>query len=381
MSLYKVIFLGLTVAGSEEEVRLIKGLQMKFNLSPEKAESLLQRVPIVVKKGASKEEMERYVKAFGEIGGRIRVEEEEEPIMELPEITRAQAPPPEPPNKTGRAYERGPETKPPMVTCPQCGFEQPETDECIKCRVTISKYLQYQEMARLYEGKVREISSGEGETPPWESGEGFIRAFFRTTQEALFSPVRFFKKVGSGTGYWISLIYGLICGAIADYTNVFWIWLFFSIFFQFLPPQFSYAISFFSGVVIIILLISLPMFEAFTILLASGITHLCLILVGGNKKGFEATFRTFSYANSARLFYIIPFFIIPFFAPILIFALTLYHLILIIIGIRECNGISTGKAVLAVLLPLIILIGLGILGAILSPLFFRMMGFSRGVSV
>ena len=76
MSLYRVIFLGLTVAGPEEGFRLIKGLQMKFNLTPEKAESLLQRVPIVVKRSVSKEEMERYVKAFEEIGGRVRIEEE-----------------------------------------------------------------------------------------------------------------------------------------------------------------------------------------------------------------------------------------------------------------------------------------------------------------
>ena len=83
MASYKVIFLGLSVIGLEEETRLIGGLQKKFKLSPEKAESLLQRVPVVVKKGLSKEEAERYVRAFEEIGGRIKVEEEEEPIPTL----------------------------------------------------------------------------------------------------------------------------------------------------------------------------------------------------------------------------------------------------------------------------------------------------------
>ncbi len=75
MGAYKVVFSGLLVIGPEEEARLLAGLQKKFNLTPEKAESLLQRVPIVVKKGISKEEAERYAKAFGEIGGRVRVEE------------------------------------------------------------------------------------------------------------------------------------------------------------------------------------------------------------------------------------------------------------------------------------------------------------------
>jgi hypothetical protein len=264
-----------------------------------------------------------------------------------------------------------------MVTCPQCGFEQPETNECIKCGIIISKYVQYQEMARSVEGQVREVSKDE--YVPWESGEGFIGAFFQTVKESLFSPTKFFKKVALGTGYWISLIYGLICGAIADYTIFLWVWLFFSIFFQFLPPQFSYIISFFNSIVIITILIILPIFEALTIFIASCIIHLCLIIVGGNRKGFEATFRTFSYANSARLFYIIPFFIIPFLGSILFFALNIYHLVLVIIGVRECHDISTGKSVLAVLLPLIVIFGLGILAAILFPLLLGSMGFFGGV--
>ena len=383
MGSYKVIFLGLLVIGPEEEARLLSGLQKKFNLTPEKAESLFQRVPIVVKKGILKVEAERYVKAFEEIGGRAKAEEERIPNME---ITHEYEPKPKPEAKTGPeakptfAYRPEPERKPytgGMVTCPQCGFEQPETDECVKCGIIISKYKQFEEKARSVEGQVREISKEE--YVPWESGEGFVGAFFQTVRDSLFSPTKFFKKVAWGTGYWISLIYALICGAIGNYTNFLWVWLFFSVFFQLLPPQFSYALSFFSSIVIIILLVSLPIFEAFTIFIVSLIVHLCLIIVGGRKKGFQTTFRTVSYANSARLFYAIPFLVIPFFAPILYFALDIYHLVLIVIGVRECHGISTGKAVLAVLLPLIVIVGLGILAAILIPLFIGSMGFFGGV--
>jgi len=67
---HKVIFLGLSVIGPEEEGRLLKGLQKRFNLTPERAESLLQRVPVVVKKGLSKDDAERFAKAFEEIGER-----------------------------------------------------------------------------------------------------------------------------------------------------------------------------------------------------------------------------------------------------------------------------------------------------------------------
>ncbi len=383
MGSFKVIFSGLLVIAPEEEARLLAGLQKKFSLTPEKAESLLQRVPIVVKKGISKEEAERYVKAFEEIGGRAKAEEEGMPRLEITRDYEPKArpePEPGPTPKPAFAYRPESERKPfteGMVTCPQCGFEQPESDECIKCGIIISKYKHLEEMARSVEGQVREISKDE--YTPWESGEGFIGAFFQTVRDSLFSPTKFFRKVGAGTGYWISLIYGLICGAIAGYTNFLWVWLFFSVFFQLLPPQFSYALSFFSSVVIIILLVSLPIFEAITIFIVSVIIHLCLMIVGGNKKGFQATFRTFAYANTARLFYVIPFFVIPFLAPILYFALNIYYLVLVVIGVREGHEISTGRAVLGVLLPLIVFVGLIILAAIFFPLLLGSMGFFGGV--
>ena len=373
MASYKVIFLGLSVIGSEEETRLLGGLQKKFNLTPERAESLLQRVPIVVKKGISGEEARRYAKAFEEIGGRIKVEEEPTPELEIfkkyepqsrPEPEQKTTPEPKPTS----TYRTEPERKPyagVMVTCPQCGFEQPETDECIKCGIVISKYIQYQEMARSFEGQVREISPEE--LPPWESGEGFIGAFFQTTREVLFSPTQFFKKVSATGGYWAPLIYGVICGVIGGCGAILWQWLFAS---QFLPVQISSMIPFLS-IFLIIFLIALPFLIVFSLLIGSGITHLCLMIVGGNKKGFESTFRALSYSYSGNLFGVIPF-----------IGSTIggiYSLILIIFGVRECHGISTGKAVLAVLLPLIIIFGLGLLLAILFPLILGSMGFFSGV--
>ena len=48
---------------------------------------------------------------------------------------------------------------------------------------------------------------------------------------------------------------------------------------------------------------------------------------------------------------------------------------------REGHEISTKKAVLAIFLPVIIVIGLVILAAVLVPMLFGVMGFSRGVRV
>lgn len=371
MASYKVIFLGLSVIGPEEETRLIGGLQKRFNLSPEKAESLLQRVPVVVKKGLSKEEAQRYVRAFEEIGGRTKVEEEEEPIPTL-EITRGYEPEhrPEP--------EPGPEPKPPfayrpepdkkaftkgMVTCPQCGFEQPETDECIKCGVIMSKYVQFQQMAHSVEGQVREISSEE--YTPWESGVGFTSAFYQTTVDSLFSPTRFFKKISSGEGYWSPLIYGLITGIIGNGCAILWFWLFMA---QLIPMD---RIPFQHSLSILRLLIPLPFQLAVAIFIGSAIIHLCLIIVGGNNNGYRTTFRAVAYSYSGYLFGIIPF--------IGMIIGGIYTFILTIIGVREGHEISTGKAVLAVLLPAIVIFGLIIIAVVLVIMFVGSTGFLGGV--
>jgi hypothetical protein len=367
---YKVTFLGLSVIGPEEEGRLLKGLQKRFNLTPERAESLLQKVPVVVKKGLSKDEAERFVKAFDEIGGRVKVEEE----IPSPEMTREDrtegrpepkpVPPPEPkpaavsPEPEGRVYKVG------MVTCPQCGFEQPQTDECVKCGIIISKYTQYQEMARSVEGQVREISTEE--YTPWESGEGFVGAFFKTTQEVLFSPTKFFKKAASGKGYWSPFIFAMISGIIGCGIALLWQWLFFT---GFVPPQVFSTTTY--SVLLTFAVISIPFTIALSIFIGSGVTHLCLMIVGGNQKGFEATFRAVCYSYSASLFYIVP--IIGSLVGVI------YFFILAILGVREGHEISTGKAVLAVLLPFIVVTGLGILLAIFIPLFIGSLGFHGGV--
>jgi len=366
VGLYKVIFLGLAVAGQEEEARLLRGLQKKFNLTPERAESLLQRVPIVVKKGISREEMEKYVRAFEEIGGRVGVEEE--PTPETLEIMPPHTYEPPPAPKLPPTPEPEPGRKPytgPTITCPQCGYEQPETDECVKCGIVISKFIQYQEIGRSFEGKVREISV-EDKYTPWESGEGFIWGFLRTARESLFYPTRFFKKTAAGEGYWSAFIYAMITGIIGFGGTILSQSFLFSQWFPIRPlPTLSYTIYF------IIITIILPFMVVLTLLIGSGVTHLCLMIVGGNKKGFQSTFRAVSYSFSGYLFGIIP-----------LIGSTIggiYTLILTIFGVREGHGISTGKAVLAVLLPIIVIVGLAILGAILIPLFLGTFGFFGGV--
>jgi hypothetical protein len=222
-------------------------------------------------------------------------------------------------------------------------------------------------MARSIEGQVREISTEE-KISPWESGGGFFWAYMRTTKEALFSPTRFFKKVSAGEGYWSPLIYGIISGVIGVGVFMVYLWFFF---FTLIPLQMHTLIPF--SPIFASSLIWIPLQTAFSIFIGSAITHLCLMIVGGNKKGFQATFRPISYSFCAYLINIVPF--------IGVFIGSVYMIVLIVLGVREGHGITTGKAVLAVLLPLIVVIGLGILAAILIPMFIGGIGLFRGVGV
>jgi hypothetical protein len=218
-------------------------------------------------------------------------------------------------------------------------------------------------MARSVEGQVREISSEE--YTPWESGEGFIGAFLKTTQEILFSPTKFFKKAAAGEGYWSPLIYGLITGIIGNGCAILWFWLFVA---QLIPLDripFQYSLS------ILRLIIPLPFQVAVAIFVVSAIIHLCLMLIGGNNQKYKATFRAVCYSYSAQLLNIV-----PFIGSLIGFV---YMIILFILGVREGHGIGTGKAVLAVLLPVIVIFALIIIAVVLVVMFIGSMGFSGGV--
>jgi hypothetical protein len=122
-----------------------------------------------------------------------------------------------------------------------------------------------------------------------------------------------------------------------------------------------------------LLIILVPLTIIFSLFLGSIVTHVCLMIVGGNKKGFQTTFRAIAYAFSGNLFAIIPF-----------IGSTIggiYFLILTIIGLRESHTISTGRAALAVFLPLIVGVGLVVLAMTLAPVLLRTFGFPGGTGV
>lgn len=111
-------------------------------------------------------------------------------------------------------------------------------------------------------------------------------------------------------------------------------------------------------------LVVAPIAAAVGIFLTALVTHLLVILVvGSGHAGFGATFRVISYSSVTGLVGWIPF---------IGWIFSLYRLYLATVGIREMHATTTGKALLAVLLPaiLILVLVLIVVGAS-AVLFFR----------
>jgi hypothetical protein len=189
--------------------------------------------------------------------------------------------------------------------------------------------------------------------PPWEEREryGFINALYLTVRDSLYVPRSFFARMPSRLGLTQPLLFAMIMGVIGAFFQ--WMWsLTGATWFHILrrepigfleAPLVSGAIFAFS-----------PLLMLVNVFAAAGLVHLILLLIGGNRLGFEATFRVMAYSASAAIFLLIPF---CGHAVIFFWALTV-----VTIGLQEIHEIEGWRAIAAVLLLLLpCLFGCGIL--------------------
>ena len=101
-----------------------------------------------------------------------------------------------------------------------------------------------------------------------------------------------------------------------------------------------------------------PIGSAISVFVIAGIAHLLVMLiVGATNSGFGATFRVASYASVTSLVSWI---------PIIGGILGLYGIYLAVVGIREMHQTTTGKAVIVVLFPVILILVLALLGLLVA---------------
>jgi hypothetical protein len=94
------------------------------------------------------------------------------------------------------------------------------------------------------------------------------------------------------------------------------------------------------------------------VFVVAGIGHLLVrLVVGTTNSGFGATFRVASYTSVTSLVTWI---------PLIGGLLGLYGIYLAVVGIREMQGTTTGKAVVVVLFPVILIVVLALLGLLVA---------------
>jgi hypothetical protein len=202
-------------------------------------------------------------------------------------------------------------------------------------------------------------SAATGTGLPWENRAqlGLVKAWFDTVSLLITKPSEAFTVMRPEGGLTDPLLFGLIGGCAGGIVSLLFQGLFQSI------PGFSArndALDFFGiglWAVIAIYAVLMPLFIAFALFLGSGILHLCLMLVGGANRPFETTFRVVCFASGAsNLFSMIPMcgWLIA----------VVYDIVLKCIGLSRAHQTTTGKALMAIFLPLIVCCGVAVLLAV-----------------
>ncbi len=188
---------------------------------------------------------------------------------------------------------------------------------------------------------------------PWDERHtlGFFTAFFETLQMVLLRPSEAFTAMKREGGFAEPLIFALVgAGAGA----------FISLLFSLLLQSFGWSMSERNafaalaglGIGSVFLFILVPFLIVIGLFLGAAILHVCLMIVGGAKQPFETTFRVLAFAQgSTGVLQMVPI------CGGLIAGI--WALVLQCIGLARAHETDTGRAVLAVLLPVIVCCGGG----------------------
>ena len=237
--------------------------------------------------------------------------------------------------KCGREYDPDENTR----FCPSCGSPLPI--ESFSDQKSGSD-----EAARRDSYDSRERNLGEDAfiySCPWENIEelGFLQAIGATLRQSMLAPVRFFTSMPRTGGWLHPLLYAIIIGTMGNLAG----YVLGALFEIPLISQskMSPGMTLFVGML-------MPLLVWFGVMLWAVILHGSIILFGAKKKPFEATLRIASYASSPDILNVIP--------TIGWAIAAVWKLVLVIIGIREVHRVSTGRAALAVLFPVLLIWGL-----------------------
>ncbi len=185
---------------------------------------------------------------------------------------------------------------------------------------------------------------------PWEDRQrlGFLPAFSQTWSDSVFRPAEFFRRAPKTGNVGAALLYAILIVTTSGLLSIFWQYLFWDRFsnWQDLESIIGQEIS---RDILGVWALLLPFFAIISLFISSFIFHLCLMIVGSSKNGYESTLRGLCYSYGPYLFVLIPF------CGGLIAGV--WTFVLMIIGWRELHESTTGRVLFAVLLPFILCCG------------------------
>jgi Uncharacterized protein conserved in archaea len=203
--------------------------------------------------------------------------------------------------------------------------------------------------------QISALATSEAAAPrsglPWEHRQerGFFNAFVETLVMVLTKPGEAFAVMKREGGLGEPLIYALIGGSLGGIVS-----LLFSLglqsagFFADRHDTFAAMAGMGAGSAAFIVLI--PLFVIIGLFIGSAIVHLCLMIVGGANQPFETTFRVLAFSQGSTG----PLQMIPVCGGLIS---GVWALVCTCIGLARAHDTDTGRAVLAVLLPLIVCCG------------------------
>ena len=194
---------------------------------------------------------------------------------------------------------------------------------------------------------------------PWDQRKekGFFSAFIETLQMVLTRPSDAFTAMKREGGFGEPLIYALIGGCVGGVVSFL-----FTLGLQsigiFADRHNALATMAGMGIGSLAFIILLPLLIVIGLFIGTAIVHVCLMIVGGANQSFETTFRVLAFSQGSTG----PLQMIPLCGGLIA---GIWALIINCIGLARAHETETGRAVLAVLLPLIVCCGGGLLLAMM----------------
>jgi len=211
----------------------------------------------------------------------------------------------------------------------------------------------------LAEGGAPPLPVAVQEGLPWErrAESGFLAALFETIRLVLLEPKAAFTAMKPTGGLGAPLFFFVLLATIGGVAGIFYQTVYSSLESGASAEEKAVAAMFTSTLAIGMTIMLLPIFLAALAFISAGLVHLALIIVGGAKRPFEATFRVACYAGGATAVLQL----LPMCGTI---AASIWNFVCMVIGLSEVHGIGKGRAVVAVLLPSIVCCGLIVAGAV-----------------